>query len=285
MGHPDGLRIKVLGPALPSGMVTEANFQVTGYSGANISSDRIVNDAMLKGRFPVVILTTNSAVEAATGDVTFENILFVGSGSNNGIGTTGGLVKGTNVAVHNYAYGYLVDGNGMIDVDGCTASGNTIDGFNITFSGTIKNTSGVSSGNNGAGYATSIGGTIQAPNAVAKGNGDAEKGGFFASLAGNIQARAAVAKNNAGSGFLITNDGFIQARIVVEQQWRLRLFDLQRRPPQRGGIDIGQQHVRRLPGLEFRRHDDHRLRRDGVHFAGRQHHRQRQRLHRELRFP
>ena len=89
-GHPDGLRIKILGPALPSGMVTEANFQVTGYSGANIATDRIVNDNMLRGRFSVIIMSTNGAVDTGTSDITLENLCFIGSGANEGIKTTGG---------------------------------------------------------------------------------------------------------------------------------------------------------------------------------------------------
>lgn len=211
-GHPDGLRVKILGPALPSGMVTETNFQVTGSSGANIATDRIVNDAMLRGRFPVVILSTNDAVDTGTGDVMLENLCFIGSGSNDGIKTKGGYIAATNVATHNYSSGWLVERGGIIYAPGCTASGCVGSGFNVTNTGVIENTGGVSSGNGGSGYTASVGGTIVAPSATAKGNGDVNGAGFFVSLSGIIQARAAVAKNNAASGFLITNDGFIQAR-------------------------------------------------------------------------
>lgn len=217
-GHPDGLRVKVLGPALPSGMVTESNFQVTGSSGANIATDRIVNEAMLRGRFPVVIQSTNGAVDTETGDLTIENICFIGSGANSGVKTASGKIVCTNVSVHNYGTNWLVDrGGGVILADGCTGSGAVSDGFIVTNNGTLKAEGGVASGNGGAGFSANVGGTIIAPSSTAKGNGGALVGGYFVSLSGIIQARASKARNNAGDGFLVTNDGFIQAAESISQ--------------------------------------------------------------------
>lgn len=211
-GHPDGLRIKILGPALPTGMVTEANFSVTGSSVANIATDRIVNEAMLRGRFQVVILSANGAIDTAADHLTLENLCFVGTGTNDGIKTSGGHVRAVNVSVHNYLNGYLVDRGGIIYAPGCTASGCTGNGWNVTNNGTIVNDGGVAAGNADSGYTASVGGTIVASVSTAKGNGGAGSAGYFVSLSGIIQARASVAKNNEGCGYLITNDGFIQAR-------------------------------------------------------------------------
>lgn len=211
-GHPDGLRIKIIGPALPSGMVTEPNFSVTGSGVGNISTDRLVNAAMLRTRFKAIIESTNGAVDTGTGDLTLENLCCIGLGSNDGIKTSGGHIRGTNVAVHNYLNGYLVDRGGIIYAPGCTASGCTASGWNVTNNGTIVASGGVASGNADAGFTASIGGTVIADVSTAKGNGGAGSAGYFVSLSGIIQARASVSKNNEGSGYLITNDGFIQAR-------------------------------------------------------------------------
>lgn len=211
-GHPDGLRIKIMGPALPSGMVTEPNFSVTGSGVGNISTDRIVNAAMLRTRFKVVIESTNGAVDAGTSDITLENLCFIGLGSNDGIKTSGGHIRCTNVSVHNYLNGYLVDRGGIIFAPGCTASGCTGNGFNVTNNGTIVASGGVASGNADSGFTASVGGTVVADVSTAKGNGGSGSAGYFVSLSGIIQARASVSKNNEGSGYLITNDGFIQAR-------------------------------------------------------------------------
>lgn len=211
-GHPDGLRIKIMGPALPSGMVTEPNFSVTGSGVGNISTDRIVNAAMLRTRFKVVIESTNGAVDTGTSDITLENLAFIGLGSNEGIKTSGGHVRCNNVSVHNYFDGYRVDRGGIIYAPGCTASGCADNGWNVTNNGTIVATGGVASGNANSGFVSSVGGTIVADVSTSKGNGGAGTAGYYVSLSGIIQARATVAKNNEGSGYLITNDGFIQAR-------------------------------------------------------------------------
>lgn len=211
-GHPDGLRIKILGPALPAGMVTEANFQVTGSTLANIATDRTLNQNMLTGRFPVRILSTNGAVDTAADHLTLENLCFLGSGANDGIKTSGGHIRATNVSVHNYMNGWVVDRGGIIYSPGCTASGCAGPGWNVTNNGTIYATGSVASGNADSGYLASIGGTIIADVSTAKGSGAAGGAGFMVSLSGIIQARASVSKNNEGAGFMITNDGFIQAR-------------------------------------------------------------------------
>lgn len=220
-GHPDGLRIKILGASPTGGMPVAANFQVTGSGGAQISTDRVVNRDMLMGKFKAIILSTNGAVDTAADHLTLENLLFLGSGSGSGIKTSGGHIRATNVAAHYYLDGWLVDRGGIIYAPGCTASGCAGNGWNVTNNGTIYAQGSVASGNAEAGFTASIGGTVIADVSTAKGNGGAGSAGYFVSLSGIIQARASSALNNEGSGYLITNDGFIQARESQSQNNKL----------------------------------------------------------------
>ena len=224
-GHPDGLRIKIVGPALPSGMVTQGEFQVTGSSEANIATDRIVNESMLRSRFPVRIQVSGTAVDTTNNAVSLQNILFIGSGGGTGIRTQSGVAVAENVSCHNFEFGWLVDRDGLIFAPGCTSSGCFDDGWQVTNNGTIFNENGIASGNNRAGYRASVGGTVVARAATSKGNGEA---GFMVSIAGIMQAFSAVAKNNAGDGFFITLDGTMQARETTSENnggWGYHIFN------------------------------------------------------------
>lgn len=217
-GHPDGLRIRIIGPALPSGVPTESAFQVSGSSAANIASDRIVNAAMLRARFPVVIQSSGTAIDVSTGSLDLQNILLLGSGAGAGVTTIGGVARMQSCGVHYYENNYYVERNGIISAEGCTSSGAAGKGFWCQNAGTILNHDGLSVSNMGAGYHAAVGGIILTKDSVAKGNlCENGAGAYYCSIGGTIVGNGSIADGNGDSGFKIEQEGVLRIRRSISR--------------------------------------------------------------------